>query len=128
MTVSLQHTHLWSAVSEIPSQMQEDARQPVVQQITRKNILRVLIAGFGLVTLLLLAAGFIGVTHIRSIQESATSLFEEQLVTTPCGERFGAPPRHFRPRRGVSSRLLTEPRCPRASFSAVTSRSLPSSR
>jgi len=82
MTVSLQQADLWSAVSEIPSQMQEDARQPVVQQITRKNILHVLIVGFALVTLLLLAAGFIGVTHIHAIQESATSLFEEQLVTT----------------------------------------------
>ena len=48
MTVSLQQADLWSAVSEIPSQMQEDACQPVVQQITRKNILHVLIVGFAL--------------------------------------------------------------------------------
>ena len=53
-----------------------------MQQITRQNILRVLILGFALVTVLLLAAGFIGVKNLHAIKENAASLVEEQFVTT----------------------------------------------
>lgn len=52
-----------------------------VTLITRKNVLRVLIFGFSLVILLLVAAGIIGVNSIRSIQAGAASLAEEQLLT-----------------------------------------------
>jgi signal transduction histidine kinase len=52
------------------------------EQITHRNILRVLIAGFALVILLLLAAGFMGVQNVRSIRESSARLLAEQLVTT----------------------------------------------
>jgi signal transduction histidine kinase len=47
------------------------------QQVTYRNILRVLLAGFGLVILLLLAAGFGGLNNIRSIQRSAATLVDE---------------------------------------------------
>jgi signal transduction histidine kinase len=50
------------------------------RQITHLNILRVLIAGFALVILLLLAAAFVGAYNIRSIQENAASLVREQSV------------------------------------------------
>src|SRR5689334_22021036 len=51
------------------------------QQITHQNIFRVLIAGFTLVILLLLAAAFVGIRNIESIQENAASLLREQSVT-----------------------------------------------
>jgi signal transduction histidine kinase len=51
------------------------------RQITHQNIFRVLIAGFTLVILLLLAAAFVGIRNIRSIRESAASLVREQSVT-----------------------------------------------
>jgi signal transduction histidine kinase len=51
------------------------------QQITHKNIFRVLAAGFGLVILLLLAAAFVGVRNIQSIQQNAASLVRDQDVT-----------------------------------------------
>ena len=51
------------------------------RQITHQNIYRVLIGGFGLVILLLLAAAFVGIRNIRSIQENASSLVREQAVT-----------------------------------------------
>jgi signal transduction histidine kinase len=51
------------------------------QQITQQNILRVLIAGFALVILLLLAAAVVGVYNIQSIQQNAASLVREQAVT-----------------------------------------------
>ncbi|MGO9259573.1 MAG: ATP-binding protein [Bryobacteraceae bacterium] len=51
------------------------------RQITHQNIVRVLIAGFGLVILLLLAAAVVGVRNIHSIQENAASLVSEQAVT-----------------------------------------------
>src|SRR5215469_18500264 len=53
----------------------------VPRQITHQNIYRVLIGGFGLVILLLLAAAFVGIRNIRSIQENASSLVREQAVT-----------------------------------------------
>ncbi len=40
-----------------------------------------LVAGFGLVILLLLAAAFVGITNIRSIQRNAATLVEEQEQT-----------------------------------------------
>ena len=51
------------------------------QQVTSRNILRVLLGGFGLVMLLLLAAAFVGITNIRSIQRNAATLVEEQQET-----------------------------------------------
>ena len=51
------------------------------RQITHQNIFRVLIAGFSLVILLLLAAAFVGIRNIRSIQSNAASLVREQSVT-----------------------------------------------
>jgi signal transduction histidine kinase len=51
------------------------------RQITHQNIYRLLIAGFGLVILLLLAAAIVGVRNIQSIQENASSLVREQNVT-----------------------------------------------
>jgi len=51
------------------------------RQITHQNIFRVLIAGFSLVILLLLAAALVGVRNIQSIQENASSQIQEQDVT-----------------------------------------------
>jgi len=50
-------------------------------QITHRKILRVLITGFGLVILLLLAASVVGVQNIHSIQQNAADLVREQAVT-----------------------------------------------
>ena len=49
--------------------------------VTHRNVFGVLIAGFGLVTALLLAATLVGVRNIRLVQQSATSLVREQAVT-----------------------------------------------
>src|SRR5271157_5270122 len=51
------------------------------RQITHRNIFRVLIAGFSLVILLLVAAAVVGVRNIRAIQQNAASLVREQSVT-----------------------------------------------
>ena len=51
-------------------------------QITHSNIFRVLIAGFGLVIVLLLAAGFVGVSNVQSIRESSARLVAEERVTS----------------------------------------------
>src|SRR5690348_6397289 len=51
------------------------------RRITHQNIYRILIGGFGLVILLLLAAAFVGIRNIQSVQESASSLVREQAVT-----------------------------------------------
>jgi signal transduction histidine kinase len=51
------------------------------QQITHRNIFRVLLWGFGLVILLLLAASVVGVGIIRSIERNAADLVREQAVT-----------------------------------------------
>jgi signal transduction histidine kinase len=53
-----------------------------IRDITHRNILRVLLAGFTLVILLLLAAGYVGVRSIRSIRENASTMVEEQAETT----------------------------------------------
>ncbi len=53
----------------------------VARQITPQNIFRVLLAGFALVILLLLAAAIVGVRSVRSIQENAANLVREQAVT-----------------------------------------------
>jgi len=50
-------------------------------QVTHRNILRVLLAGFALVIVLLLAGGFVSIRNIRSIQANATTLVEEQEQT-----------------------------------------------
>ena len=49
--------------------------------ITHQNIFRVLLAGFALVILLLLAAAMVSVRNIDSIQQNAASLVREQAVT-----------------------------------------------
>lgn len=49
--------------------------------ITHGNLLRILLTGFALVIVLLLAAGFIGIRNIRSIQSNVARLVERQLVT-----------------------------------------------
>ncbi len=49
--------------------------------ITHQNVFRVLVAGFTLVILLLLAAAFVGVGNIRAIQQNAAELVREQAVT-----------------------------------------------
>lgn len=54
---------------------------PSAQQITHRNILRVLLMGFALVILLLLVAAFIGIRNIHSIQASAATLVDEQKET-----------------------------------------------
>lgn len=51
------------------------------RRITQQNILRVLITGFALVILLLLAAAVVGVYNIQSIQQNAANLVREQSVT-----------------------------------------------
>ena len=51
------------------------------RQITHRNIFRVLLAGFSLVILLLLAAATVGVRSIQSIQQNAANLVREQSVT-----------------------------------------------
>jgi len=50
-------------------------------RITPQNIFRVLIGGFSLVIVLLLAAAYVGVRNIQSIQQNAASLVREQSVT-----------------------------------------------
>jgi signal transduction histidine kinase len=57
----------------------ENAMHP--RQITHQNIFRVLIAGFALVILLLLAAAVVGVRNIQLIQENAASLVHDQGLT-----------------------------------------------
>jgi signal transduction histidine kinase len=52
------------------------------RQITQQNILGVLITGFALVILLLLAAAVVGVYNIQSIQQNAANLVREQSVTS----------------------------------------------
>jgi len=54
----------------------------MTRQVTRRTILRVLVAGFALVTILLVAAGFVGIRNLWSIQANAASLVEEQSLTT----------------------------------------------
>jgi signal transduction histidine kinase len=53
----------------------------VPRQITTQNIFRVLVAGFGVVILLLVAAAIVGIRSVRSIQENAANLVREQAVT-----------------------------------------------
>jgi signal transduction histidine kinase len=51
------------------------------REITHQNIFRVLIGGFGLVILLLMAAAIVGIGNIKAIRQSAASLLQEQSVT-----------------------------------------------
>jgi signal transduction histidine kinase len=50
-------------------------------RITHRKMFRVLIAGFGMVILLLLAAALVGIRGIRSVQQNAASLLREQSLT-----------------------------------------------
>src|SRR5262245_27492035 len=56
--------------------------ESMTRQVTRRTILRVLVAGFALVTILLVTAGFVGIRNLWSIQANAASLVEEQSLTT----------------------------------------------
>jgi len=51
------------------------------QRITHRSLLRVLIAGFSLVIVLLLAGAFIGIGNIHTIKENAARLVAEQQAT-----------------------------------------------
>jgi signal transduction histidine kinase len=51
------------------------------ERITDRSILRVLISGFGMVILMLLASGYIGIRNAQAIQQSAERLVREQVVT-----------------------------------------------
>lgn len=51
-------------------------------EVTPRTVFRVLMAGFSLVILLLVAAGFVGVENIRSIKESAARLANQELMAT----------------------------------------------
>ena len=53
----------------------------LAREITHRNVFAILIAGFSLVILLLLAAAVVGARNIHSIQRTAASLVEEQSVT-----------------------------------------------
>jgi signal transduction histidine kinase len=53
----------------------------VAHEITHRSLLRVLIAGFSLVIVLLLAGAFIGIRNIHSIKDNAARLVQEQQVT-----------------------------------------------
>ena len=56
-------------VPAAPARDTEIAMLP--RQITHQNIYRLLIAGFSLVILMLLAAAIVGLRNIQSIQENA---------------------------------------------------------
>ena len=60
--------------------MKEHSPAPA-RRITHRSLLRVLIAGFSLVILLLLAGAFIGIGNIHTIKENAARLVEEQQST-----------------------------------------------
>jgi signal transduction histidine kinase len=62
-----------------PSRDTDNAMLP--RQITHQNIFRVLLAGFTLVIVLLVAAAIVGVRSIQSIQQNANSLVREQSLT-----------------------------------------------
>ena len=63
------------------------------RQITHQNIFRVLIAGFSLVILLLLAAAVVGVRNIRAIQQNAAVIwiyyfrYDQDFEVRDCGNR-----------------------------------------
>src|ERR1035437_6628009 len=62
-----------------PARDTENAMLP--RQITHQNIFRVLMAGFTLVIVLLVAAAIVGIRNIQSIQVNANSLVREQSLT-----------------------------------------------
>src|SRR5450631_1697640 len=62
-----------------PPRDTDNAMQP--RQITHQNIFRVLMAGFTLVIVLLVAAAIVGVRSIQSIQENANNLVREQSLS-----------------------------------------------
>ena len=59
----------------------KEGSHPPSREITRASLLRVLIAGFSVVILLLLTGAFIGLGNIRSIKDNAARLIQEQQVT-----------------------------------------------
>ena len=63
----------------VPPRDTDNAMLP--RQITHQNIFRVLIAGFTLVIVLLVAAAIVGIRNIQSIRENANSLVREQSLT-----------------------------------------------
>jgi two-component system sensor histidine kinase UhpB len=62
-----------------PSRDTDNAMLP--RQITHQNIFRVLMAGFTLVIVLLVAAAIVGIRNIQSIQDNADNLVREQSLT-----------------------------------------------
>lgn len=54
----------------------------VARDITRQSVVRVLIAGFALVILLLLAAAIVGVRSVHSLQADAADLVREQSLSS----------------------------------------------
>ncbi len=54
----------------------------LTREISQRRLLWILILGFGLVILLLVAAGFMSLQSVRLIRESSGSLVSEQLLTT----------------------------------------------
>ena len=59
----------------------KDLSRGVAHEITHRSLLQVLIAGFSLVIVLLLAGAFIGIRNIHSIKDNAARLVQEQQVT-----------------------------------------------
>ena len=66
---------------EGPGGVQYSVDSPMFQHITDKSILRVLITGFALVIVLLLASGYLSVYNAQQIRASAEQLADEQVVT-----------------------------------------------
>ena len=60
--------------------MKESSPKPD-RLVTHRNLLRVLIAGFGSVIVLMLAGAFVGIGNIQTIKESAARLVSEQQTT-----------------------------------------------
>ena len=65
----------------LPGAARDTENRMFPRQITHQNIFRVLIAGFALVFLLLVAAALVGIRNIQSIQQNAANLLREQAVT-----------------------------------------------
>src|SRR5262249_56246327 len=76
-------------VSALRASDTEGGMQP--KQITRPYIYRVLVAGFGLVILLLVAAAIVGLRNIQSIQGEAASLLKEQSLTNRLIDELHSP-------------------------------------
>ncbi|MCS6951869.1 MAG: MCP four helix bundle domain-containing protein [Bryobacterales bacterium] len=72
------------ALARLAAGLRRSAFRPASQlrEVTPRTILRVLLAGFTLVILLLLVAGYFSVRSIRSIRENAATVVNEQAETS----------------------------------------------